>query len=132
MRTRNFRAWKETVERGAATKSQKGEKSQRGEESGRMLSVESKWTVFERRLHAVSVMNEHPETFWKKRKDSVPKFSSGEKRTNPSCCWHPPVCLKCKSESECKFDEKCRFRHAEVDGRPSKKSKKSGVKDELF
>ena len=50
MRTRNFRARNEIVKRGAVTKSQKREKSQRGKESGRMLSVESNWTVFERRL----------------------------------------------------------------------------------
>ena len=90
MRTRNFRA--------------RREKRQRGEKSGRVLSVESNWTVFKRRL-------EHPETdairqrqegqssslapkaqaqtdgkkpsncsglrgepFWNKREDSVPKF----------------------------------------------------------
>ena len=50
MRTRNFRARNEIVERGAVTKSQQGRKSQRGWESGRMLSVESNWTMFERRL----------------------------------------------------------------------------------
>ena len=48
--TQNFRAWSEIGERGAVTKSQKREKSQRGKESGRMLSVEGNWTVFERRL----------------------------------------------------------------------------------
>ena len=49
MRARNYGARNEIVERGAVIKSQKG-RSQRGEESGRMLSVESNWTVFERRL----------------------------------------------------------------------------------
>ena len=49
-RTRNFRARNEIVERGAVSKSQQGRKSQRREEGGRMLSVESNWTVFERRL----------------------------------------------------------------------------------
>ena len=62
MRTRNFRALSEIVERGAVTKSQKREKSQREEESGRMLSVESNWTVFEKETHVVSVMNERLET----------------------------------------------------------------------
>ena len=41
MRTRNFRAWNEIVERREVIKSQRGKKSQRGEESGRMLSVEN-------------------------------------------------------------------------------------------
>ena len=55
------------------------------------------------------------------------------KCTNPSCSyWHPPVCLNYKSESGCKYGEKCRFRHAEVDGQPQKKPKKSGVKDRLL
>ena len=49
--------------------------------------------------------------------------------TYPSCnFWHPPVCLNYKSESGCAYGEKCRFRHAEADGQPSKKSKKSGVR----
>ena len=51
MRTRNFRARNEIVERAAITKSQKKkEQSHRGEESRRMLSVENNWTMFERRL----------------------------------------------------------------------------------
>ena len=50
MRIRIFRAWNEIVERGTVTKSGKREESQRCEESGRMLSVESKWTMFERRF----------------------------------------------------------------------------------
>ena len=42
------------------------------------------------------------------------------KCTNPSCKnWYPPVCLNYKSESGCKYGEKCRFRHAAVDGQPS-------------
>ena len=49
--------------------------------------------------------------------------------TIPSCnYWHPPVCLNYKSGSGCKYGEKGRFRHAEFDGQPGKKSKKSGVK----
>ena len=35
--------------------------------------------------------------------------------------WHPPVCLNCKSESGCKYGDKCRFRHVEADAQPSKK-----------
>ena len=45
-RTRNFRVRNEVVERGGVTKSQKGRKAS----AERMLSVESNWTVFERRL----------------------------------------------------------------------------------
>ena len=50
LRTRNFRARNEIVERGAVTKSLKKKESLRGAESGRMLSVESNWTVFKKRL----------------------------------------------------------------------------------
>ena len=53
----------------------------------------------------------------------------GGKYTNPSCDFrHPPVCLSYRSESGCKDGDQCRFRHVEVDGQPSKRSKKSGVK----
>ena len=34
----------------------------------------------------------------------------------------------CKSETGCKFGNECYFRHVEADEKPSKKSKKSGVK----
>ena len=51
------------------------------------------------------------------------------KCTNSSCnYWHPPVCLNYKSETGCAYGKKCRFRHVEIDGQPSKKSKKSGGK----
>ena len=36
--------------------------------------------------------------------------------------------LPCVSESGCKIGEKCRFRHAEVDGQPIEKSKNGGVR----
>ena len=49
LRTRSFRAMNETVERGAVTKNQNGRKTQRGKGGGRMLSVESNRTMFERR-----------------------------------------------------------------------------------
>ena len=38
------------------------------------------------------------------------------------------VVFDCKSKSGCTHGEKCRFRHVEVDGQPSKTSKKSCVK----
>ena len=47
--------------------------------------------------------------------------------TNPSCnSWHPPECQNYKSESGCKFGDKCMFGHTEVEGQPNKKSQKSG------
>ena len=50
------------------------------------------------------------------------------KCTNPSCIlWHPP-CFNHKSESGCKYGDKCRFWHVEADGQPSKKSKRTGGK----
>ena len=52
-----------------------------------------------------------------------------ENCNNPSCsCWHPPVCLNYKSETGCKFGNKCDFRHVEADKKPSRKSKKGGAK----
>ena len=39
-----------------------------------------------------------------------------------------PVCQNCKSESRCKYGDKCHLRHTEAGGKPSKKSKKSGEK----
>ena len=50
------------VERGAATKSQKREKSQRGKEGGRMISVEGTWTNVRKETHVVSLMNTPLET----------------------------------------------------------------------
>ena len=55
-------------------------------------------------------------------------FRTG-KCTNLSCNYRPPpVCVNYKSESACKYGDKCRFRHAEADAQRSKMSKKSGVK----
>ena len=42
--------------------------------------------------------------------------------------WHPPVCLFYKSESGCRFVEKCSYAHRQVDEQPSKRSKKNGDK----
>ena len=43
-------------------------------------------------------------------------------------CGTLPVCLNYKSKYGTTYGEKCKFRHVEVDGQPSKKSKKSGGK----
>ena len=42
--------------------------------------------------------------------------------------WHPPECLFCKSEHECKSGDKCSYAHRQVDEQPSKKSRKNGDK----
>ena len=47
--------------------------------------------------------------------------------TNSFCeKWHPPECLFYKSESGCRFGEKCSYAHRQVDEQPSKRSKKNG------
>ena len=49
--------------------------------------------------------------------------------TNSFCeKWHPPECLFYKSESGCRFGEKCSFAHRQFDEQPSKRSKKNGDK----
>ena len=49
--------------------------------------------------------------------------------TNSFCeKWHPPECLFYKSESGCRFGEKCSYAHRQVDEQPSKRSKKNGDK----
>ena len=49
IRTRNFKARNERFETGALVKSHKG-RNVSADRSGRLLSVESNWTVFKRRL----------------------------------------------------------------------------------
>ena len=42
--------------------------------------------------------------------------------TDPSCdYWNPPECQHHKTEAGCKFDDKCVFKHTEIDKQPSKK-----------
>ena len=49
--------------------------------------------------------------------------------TNSFCeKWHPPECLFCKSQSVCRFGEKCSNAHRQVDEHPSKTFKKNGDK----
>ena len=55
-------------------------------------------------------------------------FLKGKCTESPCDLWHPPVCLNHKSEPGCKYRDKCHFRHTEVGGQPSKKSKKSDGK----
>ena len=42
--------------------------------------------------------------------------------------WHPPECLFYKSESGCRFGEKCSYAHRQAEEQPSKRSKKNGDK----
>ena len=49
--------------------------------------------------------------------------------TNSFCeKWRPPECLFYKSESGCRFGEKCSYTHRQVEEQPSKRSKKNGDK----
>ena len=57
------------------------------------------------------------------------RYFLGGKCTYQSCNFgHPAMCLNYKSESGCKYGDKCRFRHVEADRRSSKTSKKSDMK----
>ena len=42
--------------------------------------------------------------------------------------WHPPECLFYKTQSGCRFREKCSYAHRQVEEQPSKRSKKNGDK----
>ena len=49
--------------------------------------------------------------------------------TNSFCGkWHPPECLFYKTESGCRFGEKCSCAHRQVDEQPSIRAKKNGDK----
>ena len=49
--------------------------------------------------------------------------------TNSFCeKWHPPECLFYKTNSGCRFGEKCSYAHRQVDELPSKRSKKNDDK----
>ena len=49
---------------------------------------------------------------------------------NNSFCekWHPPECLFYKTNSGCRFGEKCSYAHRQVEEQPSKRSQKNGDK----
>ena len=49
------------------------------------------------------------------------KFLKGKCADLSCTLWHLPVCHNDKSESGCKFGDKCQFRHVETDGQLSKK-----------
>ena len=49
--------------------------------------------------------------------------------TNPFCeKWHLPECMFYKSESECRFGEKCSCAHRQVEEQPCKRSQENGDK----
>ena len=49
--------------------------------------------------------------------------------TNSFCKkWHPTECLFHKSQSGCRFGEKCSYAHRQVEEQPNKRSKKNGDK----
>ena len=48
---------------------------------------------------------------------------------SPCDDWHPPECQFYKTESGCKFGEKCSFAHRQVEDQASKKPKKDGDKN---
>ena len=76
------------------------------------------------------VFGQRRKSFWKTKAGERAKHFLKGKCANPSRdLWHFLVCLIYKSESGCKYGETCRFRHTEVDGQPSKKSKQSGGKE---
>ena len=47
---------------------------------------------------------------------------------SPCNYWHSPECQFYKSDSGCKFGDKCSFGHRQVEGQPSKKTKQNGDK----
>ena len=42
--------------------------------------------------------------------------------------WHPPECLFYKTNSGCRFGEKCSYAHRQVDEQPTKRSTKNDDK----
>ena len=61
--------------------------------------------------------------------DGVARISSKGTCTTPFCeKWHPPECLFYKSESGCRFGEKCSYAHRQVEEQPSIRFKKNGDK----
>ena len=49
--------------------------------------------------------------------------------TNSFCeKWHPPECLFCKTNSGCRFGEKCSYAHRQVDEQPTKRYRKMVTK----
>ena len=110
--------------------------------------MESKRAVFERRPSVVvsttgmSVRNRHqkplhPLSHQHKEVEDLRGSSPSGKFDRQPCrnflkgicsksqcdSWHPPECQFYKSESGCKFGNKCSFAHRHVEGQPSKKPK---------
>ena len=123
-----------------------------------MISVESYWTVFKRRLLLYQPLRQswtkstivlscskkaqtqtdgrqlskgfgvRGESSLEKKAEDRAKKTS-KKCTDPSCdCWHPPIRQNYKFEAGCNFGDQCLFGHTEADGQPCEMSKKSGGK----
>ena len=61
------------------------------------------------------------------------KIPSYRNCNNPSCCsWHPPVSQNCKSETGCKFSNKCFFDMLRRRRSPAKSQRKVVRKDQLL
>ena len=153
--TRNFKARNERIETGVLVKSHEERNvSVEREKSGRMLSLESNWTVFEREPCSFNhgsypdqgaqspssnsrtpiqtdgqkpKINDSPRgasPSGLKRRKPCKDFLKG-KCTEPSCdLWHPPVCMNYQSESGCNYGDRCHFRETEAGGQPSKSQNK--------
>ena len=65
-----------------------------------------------------------PESIWEDQSTAVQKLLERYLHQLPCDHWHPPECQFCKSESGCKFGNKCSFPHRNVEEQPNKKLKK--------
>ena len=55
-------------------------------------------------------------------------YIKGKCTKSPCDYWHPPECQFHKTESGCRFGDKCSFAHRQVEGQPNKIPKKDGDK----
>ena len=82
--------------------------------------------LLQRRRHSLTeedfrtVLAAERKSFWKERSESVQKLPFFS------------ACQTHKSTSGFEFGDQCQFRHTEAGRQPSKKSKKSGGKDQLL
>ena len=154
IRTRNFKARNERIETGVLVKSQKGETSAKREKwenafKGRPTGSVQKETLVVSTTGLILVNGHNaplaptqtdgrePYIFRPPRgaspaglKGRKPcrNFLKGKCTESPCDLRHPPVCLIYKSESACKYGDKCTFLHTKAGGQPSKESKKGGAK----
>ena len=132
---RNFDASKERIEPGAVVANRRGQQDSVREETN-AVSGTTVMNVQHRQLHPVS--HQHKEVEVRREKRTVRGRSQCEKFNRQPCkdhlkgigtkapChdWHPPECHFYKSESGCKFGDKCSLAQWQVEGQPSKKTKR--------